>query len=164
MLILWIRNYFIWISMTSKVTKVHPILTLTQPFPYWMGRWWFPSKLCGSLNLHLVLLLSLLIYAKINIHTKCEMFFFHVRPLLCRARMIFKNFQIFWLNYNLALHTYGKLLSLIFLNLGSIIYFCTSIKLFCSPDGPIDQPLNSIKRFFNRETNVVSNPASLLCN
>ena len=92
------------------------------------------------------------------IYTQNAKCFFHVRPLLCRARMIFKNFQIFWLNYNLALHTYGKLLSLIFLNLGSIIYFCNSIKLFCSPDGPIDQPLNSIKRFYNRETNVYQTP------
>ena len=46
MLILWIDKYFIYISMTSlKVTKHHPILALTQPFPYWIVRWCFPLQI-----------------------------------------------------------------------------------------------------------------------
>ena len=28
-----------------KVTKVHPILALTQPFPYWMVHWCFPLQI-----------------------------------------------------------------------------------------------------------------------
>ena len=53
----WIRNIlfiYLWPQRSLAVTKVYPILALTQPFTYWMVRW-----LCGSLSLYLSLSLSL---------------------------------------------------------------------------------------------------------
>ena len=70
-----------------KVTKVHPILALTQPFPYWMVHWYFPLQIVWislshspsrslfpslslTLSLYIPLYLPLLLYAKINL-AKC---------------------------------------------------------------------------------------------
>ena len=125
MLILWIRKYFIWISVTLKVIEGYKsssnfIVNASI------------SKLCGSLSLilHLVLssplflifslyiplFLPLLLYTNINLYSeKCfnKMKYNlkgHMRPLLCRK--IFKNVQIFWSKYNIDLRSYGQLLSL----------------------------------------------------
>ena len=93
-----------------KVTKVHQIFALTQPFPYWMVRCCFPLQIVRiSLTLHLILssplflLLSLYIplYLPLLLHALIYILKGHMRPLLCRV--MFNNFQIFWSNYNLIL-------------------------------------------------------------
>ena len=51
-----------YFNKSSKVTKVHPILPLTQPFAYWMVRWCFPLQIvCISLYLYLSLTLHLVL-------------------------------------------------------------------------------------------------------
>ena len=104
----------VWPQRSLKVTKVHPILALTQPFPLMDGPLMLPPQIvCISLfflTLHLILYsplflllsfyttlyLSLLLYEKLIYILKG-----HIKPLLCR--MIFNDFQIFWSNYNLDL-------------------------------------------------------------
>ena len=127
MLILWIRKYFIQISMISKVIEGHKsssILPLTQPFPYWIVRWFpFPLQIvCISLSLShspsrslffsLSLTLSLSSSFALCKHLSTQKYDLkgHIRPHLCRV--IFKNSQIFWSNYNLNLCSNGQLLSL----------------------------------------------------
>ena len=82
-----------------KTTKVHPILALTQTFPYWMVRWCFPLQIvlislsqCPSRSLFLLLSSSLFCSMQKIIWTQWNVFHKikydlkgHIRPLLCRV-------------------------------------------------------------------------------
>ena len=137
MLILWIRKYLIYISITSKVIEgqkslsyfsvnpTFPILdgplmlsppncvdlstsfSLPVSFPYFVSIFLSISVFCS---------MQTLIYTQRNVfHKMMYDLKGYMRPLLCRV--IFKNSQIFWSIYNLDLRSYGQLLSLFFINI-----------------------------------------------
>ena len=114
-----------------------------QPFPYWMFRWCFPLQIvCISLSLTLHLVLSYPLFLLLSLYIPLYPLFFsmqifiytqrnvfhkmkydlkgHMRPLLCRV--IFKDSQVFWTNFNLIFRSYGHFLSLLFFMKISFVY------------------------------------------
>ena len=130
--------------MTSKVIEGHKSssnFSVSPTLPLMDGplnRWCFPPKLClflsfFSLSISFSIPLSFSYSLSISLSTSlfCSMQTLiyilkgHMRPLLCRV--IFKNSQIFWSNYNLDLRSYGQLLSLFNINFIKLCLFLPKV-------------------------------------
>ena len=101
-----------------KVTKVHLILALIQPFPFWMVHWCFPPKLnvflFHSILFFIPLSFSYSLFISLSTSHFCSTWgHFYVAWFI----MIFRSFdQITTLTYfNLNLRSYGQLFVLVYL-------------------------------------------------
>ena len=108
-----------------KVTKVHLILALIQPFPFWMVHWCFPPKLnvflFHSILFFIPLSFSYSLFISLSTSHFCSTWgHFYVAWFL----MIFRSFdQITTLTYfNLNLRSYGQHFVLVFLNKYKMLY------------------------------------------
>ena len=121
----------VWPQRSMKGTNVHPILALTQPFPYWMVRWRFPPLNCVDLTLYLVLSFSYSLFI--------SLFF-----LYTQRNVFHKNLS----NYNLDLRSFGQLLSLFLNNFGSENYFWDNIQCLMHLSYPITFSVHDLLKIY----------------
>ena len=71
-------------QISLKVTKVHPFLALTKPFPYWMVHWCFPLQIVW---ISLFLPLTLFISQKIPLLLHLTQIYGCFRSCLCTSSL-----------------------------------------------------------------------------